>query len=140
MTRWSFLLLGGDASDPAVKRMCWRIGLASFIVGFFFGFFQPDPGEDYATSERWILAVLVFAGVAITLYEGCRFYASSDEFVRGLLLKSQARAFGVVLGLLLLYGVLEILFDAPRLPALFIGFGAWILSAFCWMHASWKAT
>ncbi|MEM8772815.1 MAG: hypothetical protein AAGD92_14305 [Pseudomonadota bacterium] len=140
MSRWSFLLLGGDAGDPAVKRMMWRIGAAAFVIGFFFGFFEPESGETYTQNQRYVLAGLSLIGTLIFAYEGRRFYQYSDELTRRVLLHSQAIAFGFVIIGLLIYGVIAFIFALPNPPTLALGLGAWLVSSFCWFYAAWKAT
>ncbi len=139
-SRWSFLLLGGDMKDPAVRRMFWRIGGVAFVAGFFFGFLEPDAGESYSNGERYFLSALVTISFAVLGYEGWRFYRVSDELVRRVLIVSQAMSFCIVLVLMSLYGVAELLFGAPRPPVLVVALSAWVVSACCWLYAAWKST
>lgn len=140
MSRWSFLLLGGDAGDSHVRRMALRVGIVSFVFGFFIGFFEPDAGEQHTPAERWTLVGLAAMMIAVTFYEGCRFFSKSDELVRRVLYVSQARAFGFGLFALLFYAVLEYVFGAPRPPTYVIALGLSVLSSATWGWAAWKST
>lgn len=139
MSRLSFIFLGGDASQPHVRRMAWRIGLASVALGFGFGRFNI--GLEPVSQPVAIGAAVATVLFALFLANEYRhFYQRSDELVRRTLVASLAVAGLVVMAATGLYGVFELLFPMPTAPMILVFLFAVIVNSIAWMVAGWKTS
>lgn len=139
MSRWSFLLFGGDISDPKVRRMLWRISLASFIFGFFWGYLDGG-GEGRTQQESYLLAALLIPFVGVLGYESLHFYKQSDEFVRSILNRASAIGGMVFLWTVLIGGALIEILGLPSPPLLYVGLYAYLIKMIAWTQAVWRTT
>lgn len=126
-------------SNPAVRRMSWRLGLTGFIAGFAFGALSPDEGEQLSQNAGVGLAVLIVLSMGIMLYESFRFYRHADELVRHVLMSSLAIGFCIVLTCMALYAAAQYLFDVPQISALQTLLFSWIVASVTWFYAAWKS-
>ncbi len=139
MSRWSFLLLGGDAGQPHVRRMAWRVGLASFVLGLAYGRF--DVGLSQTSEPVAIgLAALTVVVAVIVANEHRHFYQHADELVRRTLVASLAVAGVAVLFATGLYGVADLLFGLPEIPMIGVFLFAAAASSVAWLVAAWKTS
>ncbi len=139
MSRLSFIFLGGDASQPHVRRMAWRVGLASMVFGFGFGRydigFQPiSQPVAFGAAAATLLFTLFLAN------EYRHFYVRSDELVRRTLVASLAVAGLLAMAATGLYGVFELLFPIPPIPMILVFLFAVIVNSIAWMVAAWKTS
>jgi putative flippase GtrA len=139
MTRWSYIFLGGDAAQPHVRRMAWRVGLASFALGLGFGHF--DIGIT-PTSKSVAIGVAAATALftAFLANEYRHFYQHSDEMIRRTLVASLAVAGLAVMGAAGIYGVAEMLFGLPPVPMLYVFLFATVVSSAAWMTVAWKTS
>lgn len=139
MSRWSFLLLGGDASQPHVRRLAWRVGLGSFALGFADG--RYDVGLAPASRPvAYALAAVTLLACAFFMNEYRHFYQRSDELVRRTLVASLAAAGLAVMGAAGLYGISGLLFGLPAIPMIGVFLFAAVVSSIAWMVAAWKTS
>jgi hypothetical protein len=138
MARWSFLLFGGDIREPFLRRMAWRIGVASLVAEFCYGFFQvglsPTP-----TAPAYGLAALTFVYAAFLAYESWRYYQHSDEMVRRTLVASLAISGLLVMVCAGLYRLLELMFDLPPIEIIHVFFFS-AAASIAWFIAAWKTS
>ncbi|MEL6370918.1 MAG: hypothetical protein AAFY84_10410 [Pseudomonadota bacterium] len=140
MERWRFIAFGGDTSSPAVKRMCWRMGLAGFIAGFVFGFTSPDQGEVRGETASIVLALTLLVSSFVITYESYRFYAASDELVKHLMERSLAITGLVIVGLQIIYGLGQMIYAWPSPQVIWMAGGAFIIMSVSWIITAWKST
>lgn len=140
MNRILFLLLGGDAADPAARRLSWRLAIVGVVIGFSMARITPDPGEAVEAGQRYGFGALILIAFAFMVYECWRYYQQCDEFVRRLLTVSQALAFVGVAVLISLYALFEYVFAFPRPPSFAYAILVWTASAVAWKAAAWKST
>jgi hypothetical protein len=139
MSRLSFLFLGGDSSQPHVRRMAWRVGLASFVLGLAYGRF--DVGLAPASQPVAIgIAALTIVVAVIVANEYRHFYQRSDELIRRTLVASLAIAGLATLVAAGLYGVADLLFGLPEIPMIGVFLFAAAVSSVAWMVAAWKTS
>lgn len=139
MSRLSFIFLGGDASQPHVRRMAWRVGLSSLALGFGFG--RYDIGLQPVTETVAIGAAVATVLFALFLaYEYRHFYLRSDELVRRTLVASLAVSGLMVMAAAGVYGVFELLFPLPPAPMIYVFLFAVVVSSIAWMVAAWKTS
>lgn len=139
MARWSFLFFGGDIREPFLRRMVWRVSAASLVAGFCYGFFDvglsPTP-----KAPAYGLAALTFVYAAFLAYEYWRYYQHSDEMVRRTLVASLAISGLLVMVCAGLYGLLELMFDLPRVEMIHVFFFSAAASSIAWIIAAWKTS
>ncbi len=139
MGRWSLFLLGGDVNDPNVRRMFWRVTLASFIYGLAFGATAGAEGERAAHTD-YLMAAATLAYVGFTIYEAWRYYQGADEMVKHICDRSLAVGGLIVLVATLTYGVLAELIGLREIEVLHIGLFALGVKLLAWMAAVWSST
>ena len=137
MSRWSFLLFGGDVADANVRRMVWRISIAAFLFGFTIGFFQADVGEATPVEKVAILSATALFAV-VMLYEGLIFYRRSDELVRHVFDRSLAISGLIVLAATLFYGVVDFAIGLPSVEMLTVAIFALCVKSAAWMITAWR--
>ncbi len=137
MSRWSFLLFGGDIKEPFLRRMAFRVSAASIVAGFVYGAFDVGV-TPVASGPAYGLAAMTLLYAAFIAYEYFRYYQHSDEMVRGTLNASLAVAGLVVLACSGVYGLLELLFALPQVKMIHVFLFAAIVSSISWFIAAWK--
>lgn len=139
MSRLSFIFLGGDAQQPHVRRMAWRVGLASLALGLGFG--RYDIGLEPVSQPVAIGAAAATVIFAIFLANEYRhFYQCSDELVRRTLVASVAVAGLTVMAAAGLYGVFELLFPMPQIAMIHVFLFTIVVNSIAWMVAGWKTS
>ena len=139
MARWSFLLFGGDFREPFLRRMVWRVSLASLVAGFCYGFFKVGLSPTPA-APAYGLAALTLAYAAFLAYEGWRYYQHSDEMVRRTLVASLAVSGLLVMVCAGLYGLLDLLFDLPPVEMILVFLFSAATASIAWFVAAWKTS
>jgi hypothetical protein len=137
MGRWSFLIFGGDIKEPFLRRMVFRVGLASLVAGFVYGVFDVGV-TPVAGGPAYALAAMTFFYAAFIGYEFFRYYRCADEMVRETLIASLAVAGLVMLVCSGVYGLMDLLFALPQIKMIYVFLFATLVSSIAWFIAAWK--
>lgn len=139
MNRWLYILLGGDVSSPAFRRMLWRLGAPSFFIGMYVGYAEREI-PSYDDTGKAILAAVLLAYAALVVYESVIYYLRSDEMLRRLLIASLAISGLVIVNGLVVYTALIYLFNFPEPATVHLTLASLVVVCISWFIAASRST
>lgn len=139
MNRWWYILLGGDISSPAFRRMLWRLGVPSFFLGMYVGYAESEI-SSYDAAGKAILGAVLLAYAALVAYESVIYYLRSDEMLRRLLVASLAISGLVIVNGLAVYSALIYFFNLPEPETIHLAFISLGVVCVSWFIAASRST